>query len=292
MALGMGGWPLRTLDDYILCTIALPTNFFVYYPNFQYLMVGVSDYRRKVFLMNCTSKLIDNLHNSSHSLLIPGLDLTNPDNLYNWFKLRKVLLSIGNRFTARILSYLGWLLILSSFMLILLLLEYFRMISLNLSPLTYSYIAFYIVYVFVTCLTMMHMGVAVNLFFLKHIDRLRNFKLELRRMIIRGQTSLADLKDPKAVQLKQLKRLFLLYSSNIKEEMDSERTLPAKGGSDEFPRLVEVLSDVIEGLEHEYSHNSLRLLGMALTPSLMSTVWGFLFSLLVAFISGNLEMNQ
>ena len=122
MGIGVSGWPLRTIHDYILCALAFPANYFIYYPNFQYLMVGVTDFRRKVFFMKCTSKLIDSLHNSNYTLLIPSLDLTCPDNLYNWFKLRRVLLSVGKRFTSRILSYLGCLLILSSFMLVLLLL--------------------------------------------------------------------------------------------------------------------------------------------------------------------------
>ena len=213
MAIGLNGWPLRTVDDYILCTLAFPANYFIYYPNFQYLMVGISDFRRKVFLMNCASKLIDSLNESENALLIPGLDLTCPDNLYNWFKLRRLLLSVGKRFTARILSYLGCLLILSCFMMVLLLLEYFGLINLNFSPLTYSYVTFYIVYVFTSCLVMMHLGVSVNLFFLKHIDRLRNFKLEFRRMIMKGQVSIAHLRDPHTAFLKQLKRISLLYSS-------------------------------------------------------------------------------
>ena len=213
MAIGLNGWPLRTVDDYILCTLAFPANYFIYYPNFQYLMVGISDFRRKVFLMNCASKLIDSLNESENALLIPGLDLTCPDNLYNWFKLRRLLLSVGKRFTARILSYLGCLLILSCFMMVLLLLEYFGLINLNFSPLTYSYVTFYIAYVFTSCLVMMHLGVSVNLFFLKHIDRLRNFKLEFRRMIMKGQVSIAHLRDPHTAFLKQLKRISLLYSS-------------------------------------------------------------------------------
>ena len=216
MAIGVSGWPLRTVDDYILCALAFPANFFIYYPNFQYLMVGISDFRRKVFFMNCASKLIDSLHSSGSALLIPGLDLTCPDNLYNWFKLRRVLLSVGKRFTSRILSYLGCLLLLSSFMLALLLLEYFRLISLKFSPLTYSYVIFYIVYIFTSCLVMMHLGVAVNLFFLKHIDRLRNFKLEFRRMIMKGQVSLSHLREPHTALLKQLKRIAQLYSSEAK----------------------------------------------------------------------------
>lgn len=212
MAIGMGEWPLKTYDDYILCMIAFPTNYFIYYPNFQYVMTGISDFRRKVFFMNCASKLIDNLHTSANSLLIPGLDLTLSQNLYNWFKLRKILLNIGTRFTSRILGYLGGLLILSGFMLVLLFLEYFGMIKLMFSPLTYAYIAFYLSYIFVSCLVMMHMGVAVNVFFLKHINSLRNFKFELKRMINRGQTSLDNLQEPSSVLLRQLKRLHGLYS--------------------------------------------------------------------------------
>lgn len=211
--IGVSRWPLRTLDDYILCALSFPANFFIYYPNFQYLMVGVTDFRRKVFFMKCTSKLIDSLYLSDNTLLIPGLDLTRPDNLYNWFKLRRVLLSVGKRFTSRILSYLGSLIILSCFVLLLLLLEYFRLISFNFSPLTYCYATFYILYVFASSLIMMHLGLAVNLFLLKHIDRLRNFKLELRRMIMKGQVSLSHLHTPHSAYLKELKRIGLLYSS-------------------------------------------------------------------------------
>ena len=140
---------------------------------------------------------------------------------------------------------------------------------------------------------MMHLGVAVNLFFLKHIDRLRNFKLEFRRMIMKGQVSLAHLQNPHTAFLKQLKRIALLYSSPEPKLDGSSPTgrsvLAPEKEQDDFTRPIEVLSDVIEGLEHEYNHNSLKMLGIALTPSTMSTVWGFLFSILVAFISGNLE---
>lgn len=73
---------------------------------------------------------------------------------------------------------------------------------------------------------------------------------------------------------------------------DRSSTFPEKV-HDDFSGLVEVLSDVIEGLEHEYNHNALKVLGISLTPSMMSTVWGLILSILAAFISGNLDrMNQ
>ena len=97
---------------------------------------------------------------------------------------------------------------------------------------------------------------------------------------MKGQTSLSHLRHPRTAFLKQLKRTIQLYETSKVQERDACR--------DELSRLVEAVSDVIEGLEHEYNHNSLKMLGFSLTPSTMSTVWGFLISLIVAFVSRNL----
>ena len=56
--------------------------------------------------------------------------------------------------------------------------------------------------------------------------------------------------------------------------------------------MYEGLEEVSKRLKHEENYNAIKILGTAVTPGVISTVWGFLLSLVIAFISSNFELNS
>lgn len=61
----------------------------------------------------------------------------------------------------------------------LLILQYFKIIDLRLTPLSYAYACFYIMWVYSTSLVMLHLAAIVNSYFTQHLNILENYKFQL-----------------------------------------------------------------------------------------------------------------
>lgn len=61
----------------------------------------------------------------------------------------------------------------------LLLLQYFKIIDLRLTSLSYAYATFYIVWVYSTALAMLHLAAVVNSYFAEHLGIVECYKFQL-----------------------------------------------------------------------------------------------------------------
>ena len=108
---------------------------FVIFVNYLFVSGGFIDFQRRVIMMRACGAMLDPIKENYDAMYrqFPTINLVCPQNLYCWFQLRMSLMDVGRKYMSRIFIYSSTFLGCYLFYLVILLLDFFGFVSMNLS---------------------------------------------------------------------------------------------------------------------------------------------------------------
>ena len=227
-------------------------NFLIHYLNLTFLIVGIVDFRRKLFYMRMMSIIIDPNSRDDELLeshFLPTLNFIEANNLMRWFVLRKACLDFGRKYTTRIFIYCSVFLAFYGIMGLTLFLAYIGLLPYDI-PINVYIIGYYdIVMILGILFIMIRTGAQINEYYAIHKGVLINHKENLWK-VHRNFNSFKDLKEFNDNSLKVIR-------NQLKAKM-----LSTEERKEYIEDIATVIDIVIEKLDYDAEQNPVQLLGL------------------------------
>lgn len=142
------------LADYTMADIHIFISFIaitltIHFINLKFIVFGVVDFRRKLFFLKVLMALIDpegSLNEEEITKSIPVINITCPNNIRRWMRLRRSSLDLGKKYTYRVFLYSSMFIGLYGLIAVYLTLNLFELLDNEIS-LTVYIIGYYDVFV-------------------------------------------------------------------------------------------------------------------------------------------------
>ena len=153
------GW-----DSWIYTSLEFLQSCIIICLNQLFLFAGLIDFKRRSIMLKACGVLIDPIKHNYPVLyrIFPTVNIACAKSIHTWFKLRQCLMSLGQKYLSRIFFYSSTFLGLYLIYVAILLLIFFEVAELNLSPYTYSIALYDITIALGTIMGMLIYGAIIN----------------------------------------------------------------------------------------------------------------------------------
>ncbi|CAI2386921.1 unnamed protein product [Moneuplotes crassus] len=258
--------------EYLITIWYLGTLLYIYKANLIFVIAGLVDFKRKLFLMKVLKSLIsiDKDKNFILSSYFPTINLCCHKNLKSWMILREACLDVGKKYTYRIFLYCSVFLAFNLAFLGFLLMRVFGVFSYSL-PIAVSVTGTYDV-LFILCVLfkMLRTGAQVNACFDSHKGEL----IKIKKLLYEVKSDLNTYlrKDFSKCESRQLLSKMLRTCGDVYK-------------NDRFvEKALDQIDMVIQDLEYQKETQPLKLLGFTASNELLTSVYTGLASLSFAII--------
>ena len=244
--------------------------------NFLFVLMGLMDFQRRLFLINALSSMIQpfKANIKPKYLMFPTINICDDTSLRTWILMRTAALDLGRKYLVRIFLYSSFFLGLYTFYLVVFLLNFFKVLKYNFPMILNAYAIFDIGIVLGVIFLMFVQGAFVNAQFQKDIGHMRG----LKDKILYAKHNVAGMTAPgKMYQGAEMK----FYQEKFREML---KTKSEEECVEHCDKLIEEVDFIIEKLEHDEVNNPLKLLGITATFQLVQAIVTTGFTLVGAVV--------
>jgi hypothetical protein len=170
------------MGDIMIIMSILYITFDIHFVNLGFVIFGLTDFRRKLFMQKNIGLLINaerHMNDPAYMKLIPVINFVNPVYLRRWIMLRRTILDLGLKYTLRVFIYMSVFIVVYGLQSIICVLSIFNLINFEL-PLGGMILVIYdITVIMVFFIRMIKIGAEVNAQFKDHKEILMNIKHNL-----------------------------------------------------------------------------------------------------------------
>lgn len=125
---------MKAYDSYLYFACELPVMFFLSWANYLFVAAGLIDFQRRVLMIQAIGSLVNPFKQDLDIKyqIFPTIILTCKESWHSWFSLRICAMDFGRKYMVRIFLYCSTFLAGYTFFVIVLLLDYFSIISFKL----------------------------------------------------------------------------------------------------------------------------------------------------------------
>ena len=267
--------------SYLLC------NTYFFAANLAFVLVGLSDLMKKYYLMSQLSNLLSvrKLEEYETVKKYPTLNIFDPFTLRTWISLRKIFMDFGRKYFLRINLNISIFLIFYAIILIVLLLQYFEIMTIISDTLLAVVFLFEAAVMFGLMIRSVIIGAQVNDHF-----RVHQSILQKNKGVVADLLQLDDIYFPASGI--PFRSANILYQEGVRkiqtliELAGMERgTVESAFAIEDFLRkLMTLNNNAIEELNFEQESNPVKILGFVANGALVQQILVGLFTLAVAVL--------
>lgn len=260
------------LADTLIYGSLIVLNWTLHYINMTFILVGLVDFRRKLFYMKMMSAAIDPDIKESEFIaanFLPTLDFTNSNNIFRWLALRSSLLDFGKKYTKRIFIYVSVYIVFYGLFGVILTLSFVKLLPYNIPANVYIMGYFDIVVILAIIFAMIRIGAEINGMFVVHKSKFLNLKSQLWKV-------------SKSFEVYNRQHVFNSNTLRIIKNRIEELNMSADERKEYIEDALSVIDLVVERLDFDSQNNPLRLLGIKCTFELVGSLYTGFFSFIIA----------
>ena len=270
-------------DSWVYSIIETLLGSVLIFVNLLFVYGGYIDFQRRVIMMRACGAMLDPIKENYDALYrqFPTINLVCPHDLYCWFQLRMSLMDVGRKYMSRIFIYSSTFLGCYLFYLVILLLDFFGFISMNLSLMANSIAMYDIVIVVGVNLMMLQFGATVNnqyqvdQFQLVQIkESLTYIKIHIKEILVPIPADSAILPRMTVPYLKIMQRMLFVIMKHERLNQDEMK--------ERIESLISEIDTIRERLDIDSTQRPLKLLGLTASYELMNQIYTTLATIALA----------
>eukprot|EP00347_Sterkiella_histriomuscorum_P001687 403371064 len=265
---------MGTTEFYVYCFAEIPLMYYLTSVNYLFIGAGLIDFQRRYLMMKGIGSLINpfkqNLSLKQYQIF-PTILLACKDSFHSWLNLRMCAMDFGKKYMMRIFVYCSTFLAGYTFIVIILLLDYFDFINFQLPLMLQVYCLYEVFIVLGVILTMLFIGAKVNQQYVED----RASLMKIRQTMLYIKLNIAQVRSGTKFSGPYMKVLQKTFSGAADHMTEQE-------SCDYVDLLVSEVDNMLLRLEFDEEHQPLKLMGLKASFQLMNQIYTTLFTIAFA----------
>eukprot|EP00347_Sterkiella_histriomuscorum_P022734 403337362 len=260
-------------DSYVYQIFELLLLFSMTMPNYIFIFSGFIDFYRRLLMIKACSALINPFKSNTEPIyrMFPSINPCCKQSIHSWLMLRLCVMDFGRKFMNRIFLYCSTFFGAYLFFVIMLILNFFDILQLQLSELAQTLVLYDTLLVLTIVLIMLYCGAVINQQFIN--DRLQLIKIKQTLLFIK-------LNLPKVLKGEQYTSPYMkLFQKTL---ISYQQIMSQEDIKNLIEEIISEMDAINERLEIDGEHQPLKLLGLKATYGLMNSIYTSLLTIIVA----------
>jgi hypothetical protein len=167
-----------TWESWLYTTLEIVFTSFIVFLNYTFVFAGLVDFQRRMIMLKACGSMLEPVKTLQDPMYrtFPTVNYVDPPSLHSWFQMRLCLIDLGRKYMSRIFIYSSTFLGCYFFYLVILILNYFEFISLEITVVSNCIALYDIIFTLGVILLMFIYGANVNHQYV--IDQLQLLKIK------------------------------------------------------------------------------------------------------------------
>ncbi|TNV83568.1 hypothetical protein FGO68_gene6210 [Halteria grandinella] len=257
--------------------------------NYIFILAGLIDFQRRSTIMKACSAMLNPMKSQLEPKfrIFPTVLMTCTQSMHSWFQMRLCLMDLGRKYVNRIFIYSSTFLGCYLFYAIILILQYFDLINLEISPIFQAIALYDIIFTLTNIFAMLFYGAVVNEQFTEDQMLLMKQKSVLIYIKSNIETIMHPCYEEKSFPLVELglpkiNQLYLKIYQNLLFGIKKKYNYTNEQLGNHILNVVHELDTIRERLDMDSSYAPLKLLGFKASYSLLNRIYTGIATLMLA----------